>query len=139
MTSALIAGAVLFLVLAAAGFALVYSPGAPGYSLTRDTLSIHDRFYPVTLRADAVDVGGIRIVDVADPEWRPIARTNGFSNRHYHSGWYRLAGGRLVRLYRADSQKLVLLPPKGSGTAVLLEVPDPARFIAGLQREWGGS
>ena len=139
MTSALIAGAVLFRVLAAAGFALVYAPGAPGYSLTRDTLAIHDRFYPVTLRADAVDVGRIRIVDVADPQWQPIARTNGFSNRHYHSGWYRLAGGRLVRLYRADSRILVLLPPKGNGTAVLLEVPEPASFIADVRREWAGS
>jgi len=40
-------------------FFLLYSPGIPGYTLTPDALSIHDRFFPVTLAADAIDVSGL--------------------------------------------------------------------------------
>ena len=120
-------------------FALFYAPGPPRYTLTRDALRIHDRFYPVTLPAEAVDVGGIQVVDFgANPEWRPVCRTNGFSNPHYHSGWYRAAGGQKIRLYRADGKRLVLLPPRGSGPAVIIEVAEPERFIADWKREWNG-
>ncbi len=119
---------------------LLYAPGPDRYTLTRQTLTIHDRFYPVTLRAEAVNVSGIRIVDLAtDPRWRPTMRANGFSNSHYQSGWYRVAGGQKVRLYRAAGEKLVLLPPKGSGSPVLYQPPDPARFLAEVRRVWAGS
>ena len=120
-------------------FALLYSPGSPGYTLTREALTIHDRFYPVTLRADEVDARHIQIVDLAaDPAWRPRLRTNGFSSLHYQSGWYRVASGQKVRMYRADSKRLVLLPPVGDGPPVLYEVPDPERFVAEVQRQWTG-
>lgn len=120
-------------------FALVYSPGSPHYTLTRDKLTIHDRFYPVTLRADEVDAGRIQIVDLAtDNQWRPTVRTNGFSNFHYHAGWYRVGGGQKIRLYRADSKRLVLLPPRGTGVPVLYEVPEPERFVADVRRAWTG-
>lgn len=134
---AVIALAGVAVALLGVAFALLYAPGAPGYTLTADTLTIHDRFYPVTLRAEDVDVGQARIVDLtADPEWRPTLRTNGFSNLHYHAGWYRVAGGKKVRMYRADCKQVVLLPPRGAGVAVLYEVGEPARFIAELRRQW---
>ncbi|HLK46713.1 MAG TPA: PH domain-containing protein [Bryobacteraceae bacterium] len=121
-------------------FALFYAPGPPRYTLTQDALTIHDRFYPVTLPAEAVDVGSIQVVDfTANPEWRPVRRTNGFSSMHYHSGWYRVAGGQKIRLYRADGKKLVLLPPRGTGSAVIFEAPEPERFIADLKRAWNES
>ena len=120
-------------------FALFYAPGPPRYTLRPESLTIHDRFYPVTVQAGAVDVGQIRIVDLSSsPEWRPTLRTNGFSNAHYHSGWYRVAGGQEVRLYRADGKQLVLLPPKGTGTPVLFEAPEPEGLVAELRREWNG-
>jgi hypothetical protein len=123
--------------LAIVGLALSYSPGPPRYTLTHDALAIHDRFYPVTLRADAVDVARMRVVEItADPDWRPTLRTNGFSNSHYHSGWYRTASGRKVRMYRADGKRLVLLPPKGGGAPVLVEVKDPEGFIEAVRRAW---
>jgi hypothetical protein len=85
----------------------------PAYTLTADRLTIDDRFYPVTLHANAIDAENIRIVDLAgDPEWRPTLRTNGFANAHYQSGWFRVAGGRTVRLYRAGGQRLVLIRPR---------------------------
>ena len=46
-------------------------------------------------------------------------RTNGFANAHYASGWFRVASGKTVRMYRAGGTRLVLLPPKGDGAAVL--------------------
>jgi len=64
-------------------------------------------------------------------------RTDGFANAHYRSGWFRVASGKKVRMYRADSSRLALLPPKGNGEAVLLETADPEKFVAELQREWG--
>lgn len=132
------AGGVVIAVLAVA-FAVMYAPGSPGYTLTPGSLSIHDRFYPVTLRADAVDTVQIQIIDLdSDPEWLPTRKANGFSNAHYHSGWYRVRNGQKIRLYRADGRKLVLLPPKGVGNAVLYEVPDPERFVVDLRREWAG-
>jgi hypothetical protein len=119
-------------------FALLYSPGPPSYTLTPETLTIHDRFYPVTAKAADVDLDHIRIVDLgADTDWRPVARTNGFANTHYQSGWFRAVNGQRIRMYRAGGSRLVLLPPKGDGAAVLLEVRDADRFVAQLRHEWG--
>jgi len=123
--------------LAIVGFAFLYAPGPPQLTLTPEALEIHDRFYPFTLSAADVDVAGIRIVDIStDPEWRPTARTNGFANAHYHSGWFRTASGRTVRMYWADGKRLVLLPPKGSGPAVLVQANEPEKLIDQIRREW---
>jgi len=117
--------------------ALLYSPGPPRYMLTIDSLAIYDRFYPVTISAAAVDVDRIQIVDPdVDTGWRPTLRTNGFSNFHYHAGWYRVANGQQIRMYKADGKRLVLLPPKGEGSAVLIEVADPDRFIQEVREKW---
>ena len=135
--SMLVGGAIAIVALGIGAFAVLYSPGPPNYTLTPQSLTIHDRFYPVTLQAAGVDAGHIRLIDFAvDAEWRPTARTNGFANSHYRSGWFRVAGGKTVRMYRADATRLVLLPPKGNGAAVLLETPDPERFIRELRHAW---
>jgi hypothetical protein len=120
-----------------AAFSLLYSPGPPNCTLTPQSLTIHDRFYPVTLQARNVDIDGIRVVDVdVDTDWRPTARTNGFANAHYRSGQFRVAGGKVIRMYRAAGRRLVLLPPKGDGTAVLLETRDPEKFAAEVRQAW---
>ncbi|MCE5311503.1 MAG: PH domain-containing protein [Acidobacteriales bacterium] len=129
-----VGAAVLTLVAAA----MTYSPGPPKFTLSDDTLAIHDRFYAFTLHAADADVSGIRVIDVRrDPEWHITARTNGFSNAHYHSGWYRVASGAKVRMYRADATRLVLIPPAAAGAPLLLEAEDPDAFAAELRRRWG--
>jgi hypothetical protein len=136
-TSMLIGGAIAIVVMAIVAFAVLYSPGPPSYALTPESLTIHDRFYPVTLQAASVDVEHIRLVDFGvDTEWRPTARTNGFANAHYRSGWFRVANGKTVRMYWTDSRRLVLLPPKGEGAAVLLETSDPEKFMRQVRQEW---
>lgn len=118
-------------------FATLYSPGLPSYTLTQDALTIRDTFYPVTVKADGIDTGAIRVVDItAEPDWRPVVRTNGFSNSHYHSGWFRTAGGQSVRMYWTDGRHLVLLPPKGNGTALLFEAADPYRSVEEIKQKW---
>ena len=125
------------LAMGVAALAFLYSPGPPGYTLTASTLAIHDRFYPVTLKAAEVDAAHIGIVDVAvDREWRPTLRVNGFANSHYRAGWFRTANGLRVRMYRTRATRLVLLPPKGNGTPVLLEVREPERFVDEVRRAW---
>ena len=125
--------------MAVVAFALLYSPGPPSCTLTPESLTIHDRFYPVTLSAASVDVEHIRVIDFGvDTEWRPTRRTNGFGNAHYASGWFRVASGQTVRMYRAGGTRLVLLPPKGDGAAVLLEVGDPQKFVVEVREKWGG-
>jgi hypothetical protein len=125
------------LVMLVVGFALLYSPGPPRYTLTSQSLTIHDRFYPVTVQAAAVDVEHIRLIEFGvDTEWRPTARTNGFANAHYRSGWFRVASGKTVRMYWAESKRLVLLPPKGDGAAILLETADPEGFLRQLRQAW---
>ena len=126
--------AVVFAVIA---FALLYSPGPPPCTVTPDSLTIHDRFYPVTLHSADVDVEHIRVVDLdSEADWRPVARTNGFANAHYHSGWFRVAGGQKVRMYWTDSKRLCLLPPKAGGAPVLVEVRDPEEFARELRLAW---
>jgi len=134
---ALIGAVTAVVALAIAALALFYRPGPPGYALTPETLTIHDRFYPVTLNASTVDVSGVRVVDLAmDQEWQPTMRTNGFGSLHYHAGWFRVASGKSVRMYRADSKQLVLLPPAGDGNAVLLETRDPAELVREVREKW---
>lgn len=123
--------------LALAAAAMLYSPGPPKYAVHEDSISVDDFFYAVTVRASDADVDHIRVVDVRhDPEWRITMRTNGFSNAHYHSGWYRAANGSKVRMYRADSTRLVLIPPRGGGAAVMLQAADPEALAAELRRRW---
>jgi hypothetical protein len=136
----LILAAVALVVLAGLVFAFAYAPGPPVYTLTSSALRIQDRFYPVTVEAAEVDLDRVRVVDIAaDPEWRPVARTNGFANAHYRAGWFRTANGRKVRMYRADATRLVLLPPKGEAAPVLLELPSPEDFVLELRREWSSA
>lgn len=132
-----IGGGIAAVVVGVVAFAFLYAPGPPEYTLTAQSLTIHDRFYPVTLASSAVDIGGIRVVDLAtDPAWHPVAKTNGFANSHYRSGRFRVASGAVVRLYAADARRVVLLPPKGQGTAVLLETADPEAFAAKVKAAW---
>jgi len=139
LTGKLAAIGIAGLVLALIAAVLLYSPGLPGYTLTAGRLTIHDRFYPVTLQADAIDAGHVRIVDLArESEWRPTLRTNGFANVHYQSGWFRAANGKTVRLYRAGGNRLVLIPPKGDTAPVLYQAKDPERFVQELRRQWAG-
>ncbi len=136
-TGILAAAAIALVVLAIAAFATLYSPGPPGYTITPQALTIHDRFYPVTLQAAGIDVAHVRVVNLdSDADWRPTARTNGFANAHYRSGHFRAANGETVRLYWADGRRLVLLPPKGRGTPVLLQTADPDRFVAEVRHQW---
>jgi len=117
-----------------------YSPGVPSYTLTRGTLTIHDRLYPVTIEASSIDAANIRVVDLAaDPDWRPTARTNGFANSHYESGWFRVVSGQKVRLYRADGRRAVLLPAKLDGASVLYQAQDPDEFADAVRAAWGAS
>src|SRR3569623_1973769 len=117
---------------------LFYSPGLPEYTLTRGSLAIRDHFYPVTLGARNIDLGRARVIDVAsDPDWKPVARTNGFGNAHYHSGFFRVASGAEVRMYRGDSTKVVLLPSRNGDDPVLIETSEPGRFLNELRRKWG--
>ena len=133
---AIIGAAIGALALGVVLLAFLYSPGPPDCTLTATSLTIHDRFYPVTLRADAVDVGGIRIVDVArDTQWRTTARTNGFANGHYRSGWFRVANGNEVRLYQAGGHRLVLIPQK-TGPAVLVDARDPEKLLDEIRSAW---
>lgn len=125
--------------LAVAVFAFSYAPGPPRVTLTSGALAIHDRFFPVTLKAADVDAAHIRVIDITvDREWQPTRRTKGFSNSHYRSGWFQAANGQQVRLYSAGARRLVLLPPRGDGAAVLLEVRDPEKFVEEVQQAWNG-
>jgi hypothetical protein len=124
-------------VLGVLAFAFLYAPGPPAYTMSPDALTIHDRFYPVRVAASDVDLSSARIIDVTtDPVWRPAGRTNGFANSHYASGWFRVAGGQRVRMYRAGGTHLVLLPPKANGVPILFQAADPDRFLSDLRRIW---
>jgi hypothetical protein len=135
-----IGGCVAAIALGVAAIAMAYSPGPPSYTLTSDSLTIHDRFYPLTLAASDIDVSAIRVVDFEqDRTWRPVLRTNGFANSHYQSGWFEVSNGTKVRLYRAGGSRVVLLPPKGASAAVLLQASDPDALVAELRAAWSGA
>jgi hypothetical protein len=133
----LLGAGVALAAMAAVAFGMLYSPGPPNYTLTPQSLTVHDRFYPVALQAASVDAGRVRVVDIsAGSEWRPVSRVNGFANSHYRSGWFRVANGQKARMYCADGTRLILLPPKGEGFSVLLEVKEPEQFLQELRHEW---
>lgn len=133
----IIGGVFAIVGLAIAAFAILYSPGPPSYTLTPGSVTIHDRFYPVTLSAASVDIQHIRVVDLdVDTDWRPTTRMGGFANSHYRSGRFRVASGKIVRMYQADGRRLVLLPPKSAGTAVVVETREPETFVNEVRRKW---
>jgi hypothetical protein len=114
-----------------------YSPGPPKCTITSEGLTIHDMFYPATVKAADVDTEHIKVVDIrTDPHWRLTARTNGIGARYYKAGWFRVAGGEKVRMYRTTNPRPVLLPPKGESAPVLLEVKQPEAFIQEVQQAW---
>jgi hypothetical protein len=116
---------------------LFYSPGPPKYTIASEGLTIHDRFYPATVKAADVDIEHIKIVDIkTDPHWRLTARTDGIGARYYKAGWFRVAGGEKVRMYRTTSQRLVLLPPKSQNAPLLLEAKQPEAFIKEVRQAW---
>jgi hypothetical protein len=116
---------------------LLYSPGPPKYTITSEGLTIHDRFYPVTVKAADVDVEHVKVVDIgADPHWRLTERAEGIGLLHYKAGWFRVAGGEKVRMYRTISQRLVLLQPKGQSAPVLMEAKQPEAFIQKVRQAW---
>lgn len=85
----------------------------------------------------SVDTERIQVVDIGKgSHWSPTSRTNGVGLPHYHAGWFRVAGGEKVRMYRADSQRLVLLPPIAGGAPVLMEVKQPEAFVQELRQAW---
>ncbi len=132
-----LAPTLLILGLAVGLLALYYAPGPPSYTLTPESLTIHDRFYPVTLQRESVYVSRIRVVNFDDdPGWRPVRRANGFANAHYSSGWFQTANGETVRMYRAGGTRLVLLPSLGNAAPVLMEARNPEQFIEDIKREW---
>ena len=117
--------------------AMFYSPGLPAYTLTSDKLTIQDKFFPVTLNASAIDLKNARVIDFnTDPDWKPVLRIGGFGNARYHSGFFTLADGRKVLMYRAESTRLILLPPKAEGNPVLFEAKEPQKFLSEIQRKW---
>jgi len=125
------------LALGVAAFAIMYSPGPPSYILTSESLTIQDRFYPITLNTIDVDAQHIRVVDLGvDMDWRPKIRMGGFANFHYRSGRFRVASGKIVRIYQADGKRLVLLPSKRDGTDVLVETKDPEKFVDEVRKKW---
>jgi hypothetical protein len=135
---AMVAIGIIVLTTALALGAMFYSPGLPSYTLTNDKLTIQDKFYPVTLNASAIDMKSARVIDFnTDPDWKPVTRSNGFGNAHYHSGFFKLSDGREVRMYRADSTRLILLPPKTEGDPVLFETKEPQKFLSEIQQKWG--
>jgi hypothetical protein len=116
---------------------LLYAPGPTRYTLTPSSLTIHDRFYPVTLQVTDVDAEHIRVVDIdREQGWQPTERTDGFGSLHYHSGWFRVSSGKVLRIYRADGRRLVLLPPKGDHETVLLETKEPEKFVREITQLW---
>jgi hypothetical protein len=132
-------GVTLGIAVAVVAFAVLYSPGPPRYTLTAQSLTIHDMFYPVTVPASNVDIDRMRVVDTSvDTGWRNTSRTNGFANDHYRSGWFRVANGNKVRLYSTGSSRLVLLPSKGNGGDVLVEADNPDQFLYRLRESWRG-
>ena len=131
-----ICGAFAILITGVVCFALMYSPGPPQLTLTSNALTIHDHFYPFTVNAADIDVGGIKIVNIrTDREWTPTVRTDGFANAHYHSGSFQVASGS-VRMYWADGDRLVLLPPRRNGAPVLVQVNDPEQFVERVRQKW---
>jgi hypothetical protein len=117
----------------------MYSPGPPKLTLTSTSLTIHDRFYPVTVNAADIDVSDIKVVNIrTDHEWTPTERTDGFANAYYHSGWFKVASGP-VRMYWADGANLVLLPPRRDSAPVLVQVNDPEQFVETVRQEWANN
>ena len=80
--------------------------------------------------------GAAKVADLAaDPEHRPVLRTNGAGLPGYGSGWFKLANGEKALLFVTD-RRVVYLPTR-EGYAVLLSVADPEAFLEALRQGAG--
>jgi hypothetical protein len=126
-------GIVVILIIALA----LYDPESVKYTITSEGLTIHDLFYEATIKSTDIDIEHIKVVDIGvDPHWHPTEKTNATRSKRYSAGWFRVAGGEKVRMYRTTSQRLILLPPKGQNAPVLLEVKQPEAFIQEVRQAW---
>ena len=116
---------------------MLWEPNSIIYTITSEGLTIHDLFYSVTIKSTDIDIEHIKIVDIGiDPHWHPTEKINASAGGHYYAGWFHVAGGEKVRMYRTTSQRLVLLPPKGQSVPILIEAKQPEAFIQGVRQAW---
>jgi hypothetical protein len=116
---------------------VLYEPHSIKYTITSEGLTIHAFFYSATIKSADIDIAHIKVVDIGtDPHWRTTEKTNAVKGKRYSAGWFRVAGGEKVRMYRTTSQSLVLLPPRGQNEPVLLEARPPEMFIQKVRQAW---
>lgn len=98
-------------------------------------LRIRGDLYGRMIPAAAIQVAAARPVDLTtERDLQPTMRTMGTGLPGYKAGWFRLRNGQKALLYVTDKSRVAYIPTT-AGYAVLLSVPDPAAFVASLNRE----
>ncbi len=106
------------------------------FEITPEGLAIRGDIYGRRLPFLAILTGEAKVVDLAaDPEHRPVLRTNGAGLPGYGCGWYKLANGEKALLFVTD-RRVVYLPTR-EGYAVLLSASQPEAFLQALRQEAG--
>ena len=102
-------------------------------SVDEDSLRLQVPMYSATVPLDVIFARQATILDLAtNRQVRPYVRTNGLRVPGYQLGRFRLENGTPARV-ALTRQSGVVYVPTNVGTALLISVDDPEKFIAALQ------
>lgn len=104
------------------------------FEVSPEGLAIRGDLYGRRLPAASLLKEEARPVDLtADPNYRPVWRTNGAGLPGYGSGWFQLSNGDKALIFVTDKRRVVYLPTR-EGYSLLLSVPEPEKFLEALQQ-----
>ncbi|HEV2417085.1 MAG TPA: PH domain-containing protein [Terriglobia bacterium] len=125
--------AVVFALVAALLFYLIYAPGHVRFEVSQGQLRVRGDIYRRKIPLSDLDLSQAKVVDLTmDENLRPRKRTNGTGMPGYSAGWFRLASGSKALLFVTDRKQVVVVPDR-KGWLLLMSVSDPGRFLDALR------
>jgi hypothetical protein len=116
-----------------------YSSRNTQFAVSSEGLRISGTMYGRLIPADRIRKEQIRPVDLTlEPDLNPKWRTNGIGLPGYLAGWFKLRNGEKALLFVTDKNHVVCIPTT-DGYALLISVPDPARFMESVKTNIGNS
>lgn len=125
-------GGLVILPLVALGLSLLYR--RHGITLARDELEITSTLHRKRVALDNLHLDRARVVNFEEyPEFRPVAKRNGFQLPSFRSGHFRMDDGSKCFCLVTDNSRVLVLPLR-DGSSVLVSPEKPRALLDELRQ-----